>query len=98
MYHVLTQCRRTSTYFSLKSTYTIKEARRNIAGTVRSAERGNLATITRHQKPVAYMLSPRRLSELLETMEILADPEAMKSIGDAEAGRGRVYDVKKLPD
>ena len=65
---------------------------------VRSAERGNLATITRHQKPVAYVLSPQRLSELLETMEILADPEAMKSIRDAEAGRGRVYDVKELPD
>lgn len=65
---------------------------------VRSAERGNLATITRHQKPVAYVLSPQRLSELLETMEILADPEAMKSIRAAEAGRGRVYDVKELPD
>lgn len=80
----------------MKNTYTIKEAQQNLAGMVRVAERGNLATITRHQKPVAYVLSPGRLNELLETMEILADAKAMKAIRDAEAGRGKVYDAKDL--
>ena len=65
---------------------------------VRVAERGSLATITRHQKPVAYVLSPGRLSELLETMEILADARAMKAVRDAEAGRGKVYDAEELPE
>ena len=65
---------------------------------VRVAERGSLATITRHQKPVAYVLSPSRLNELLETMEILADAKAMKAIRDAEAGRGKVYEAKDLPE
>jgi len=87
-----------STPFLVKNTYTIKEAQRNIVGMVRTAERGNLATITRHQKPVAYVLSPQRLSELLETMEILADPKAMQSIRDAEAGRGKVYELDALPE
>jgi prevent-host-death family protein len=82
----------------MDNTYTIKEAQRNLAGMVRVAERGQLATVTRHQKPVAYVISPRRLSELLETMEILADPKAMQSIRDGEAGRGKVYDVKELPE
>jgi len=76
----------------------MKEAQRNIAAMVRAAERGQLATITRHQKPVAYVISPQRLSELLETMEILADPQAMKAVRDAEAGRGKVYDLKALPE
>ena len=84
--------------FPVKSTYTIKEAQRQIAAVVRSVERGHLATITRHQKPVAYVLSPERLNELLETMEILSDREAMRAIADAEAGRGKVYDAKDLPD
>jgi len=84
--------------FIVNNTYTIKEAQAGIAGMVRTAERGNLATITRHQKPVAYVLSPQRLSELLETMEILADPDAMQSIRDAEAGRGKVRDAKELPE
>jgi antitoxin YefM len=82
----------------MDNTYTIKEAQRNLAGMVRVAERGQLATVTRHQKPVAYVISPRRLSELLETMEILADPKAMQSIRDGEVGRGKVYDVKELPE
>ena len=80
----------------MKNTYTIKEAQRNLTGMVRVAERGNLATITRHQKPVAYVLSPGRLNELLETMEILADDKAMKAIRDAEAGRGKAHDLKDL--
>lgn len=82
----------------MKNTYTIKEAQREIAQVVRSAERGHLATITRHQKPVAYVISPQRLSELLETMELLADPSAMQAIRDAEADRGKVYLAKNLPE
>ena len=82
----------------MNNTYTIKEAQTDIAGMVRTAERGHLATITRHQKPVAYVLSPQRFSEILETMEILADPKAMQAIREAEAGRGKVFDVKELSD
>jgi antitoxin YefM len=82
----------------MKSTYTIKEAQRNITSMVRTAERGQLATITRHQMPVACVISPQRLSELLETMEILADPEAMESIRKAEANEGKVFNVKELPE
>lgn len=82
----------------MKNTYTIKEAQRNLTDMVRVAERGNLTTITRHQKPVAYLIGPQRLNELLETMEILVDARAMKAIRDAEAGRGKIYDVEDLPE
>ena len=82
----------------MNNTYTIKEAQRNVAGMVRSAESGRLATITRHQKPVAYVISPARFGELLETMEILADPKAMLAIRNAEAGRGKMFDAKDLPE
>lgn len=84
--------------FNMKNTYTIKEAQQNIAGMVRVAERGALATITRHQKPVAYVLSPARLNELLETLEIVSDSKAMKAIRDAETRHGKVYDAKDLPE
>jgi len=83
---------------AMKRTYTIKEAQRQIAGMVRLVEHGEVATITRHQKPVAYVISPPRLNELLKTMEILADPKAVKAIGEAKAGVGMVYDAKDLPD
>jgi len=65
---------------------------------VRTVEHGRLATITRHQKPVAYVLSPERFNEIVETMEILTDQNAMKAIRDAEAGRGKVFEADELPE
>ena len=82
----------------MKSTYTIKEAQRDIARMVRSVETGRLATITRHEKPVAYLISPERFKEILETMEILADPDAVKAIRDAQAGKTKFIDLEDLPD
>jgi prevent-host-death family protein len=75
----------------------MKQAQRNIAAVVRAAERGRIGVITRRQKPVAYVLSPARLSELLETMEILADPKAMQAIRKAETGRGKNFAAKDMP-
>ncbi len=84
----------------MKTVYTVKEAQRSMAQLVRTAESGRMATITRHDKTVAYVLGEEQLTGLLETMEILADPKAMKAIRDAEAGVGRdkVVRVEDLPD
>lgn len=84
--------------FLMKKAYTIKEAQRSLAAVVRTAERGNLATITRHDQPVAYVIGTERLAAIAETMEILANPAAMKAIRDAEAGKGRLYDAEDLPE
>jgi antitoxin YefM len=81
----------------MKKAYSIKEAQRNLAAVVRTAERGNLATLTRHDRPVAYLIGAERLAAIAETMEILADPQAMQAIRAAEAGRGKLYDAADLP-
>ena len=82
----------------MKSAYTIKEAQKNLSAVVRQAERGTLATITRHHRPVAHIISAERLSAIAETMEILADPEAMKAIRDAESGKSKTYPASVLLD
>lgn len=69
-----------------------------MAQLVKTAESGRMATITRHDKTVAYVLGEEQLTGLLETMEILADPKAMKAIRDAEAGGGKYFSVDELPD
>jgi PHD/YefM family antitoxin component YafN of YafNO toxin-antitoxin module len=84
--------------FPMKSAYTIKEAQKNLSAVVRHAERGSLATIIRRKKPVAHIISAERLSAIAETMEILADPAAMKAIRDAESGKGKWYSVEDLAD
>ena len=40
----------------------------------------------------------KRGFELLETAEILADPQAMKAIRDAAAGRTKFYRLEDLSD
>ena len=82
----------------MKSAYTIKEAQKNQSAVVRHAERGSLATITRRKKPVAHIISAERLSAIAETMEILADPAAMKAIRDAESGNAKTYPASVLLD
>jgi antitoxin YefM len=86
--------------FSMKTVYSIKEAQRDMAQLVRTAESGRMATITRHDKTVAYVLGAEEMSALLETMEILSDPQAMQAIRDAEAGKfeGKWIDLEDLPD
>ena len=84
--------------FCMKSAYTIKEAQKNLSAVIRQAERGSLATITRHHKPVVHIISAELLSAIAETMEILADPAAMKAIRDAESGKAKTYPASALLD
>jgi prevent-host-death family protein len=74
------------------------EAQRNLAAMVRTAESGQLATITRHNQPVVYVISAERMGAIAETMEILANPEAMKAIRAAEAGKGKAIPAEELPE
>ena len=82
----------------MENTYTIKTLQRNTATAIERAETGRLVTITRHDEPVAVIISHARLGALVETMEILANPEAMKSLRDAKSPRTRYTPLDKLPD
>jgi antitoxin YefM len=82
----------------MKGTYNIKLAQSKFASLVREVEQGGMATITRHDKPVAYMLGADDLTALIETTELLANPAARKAIADAEANRGRTYTLDELEE
>ncbi|KAF5408877.1 MAG: hypothetical protein Udaeo2_08960 [Candidatus Udaeobacter sp.] len=58
----------------MKNTYSVKELQRETAAAVRTAESGVLVTITRHERPVAHVISDERLSALLETLDPAANP------------------------
>ncbi len=80
----------------MKSTYTIKELQRETAAAVRAAEGGTLVTITRHDRPVAHVLSDERLGALLETMELLADPDFQREWRKEKAGRERYVSLEAV--
>jgi PHD/YefM family antitoxin component YafN of YafNO toxin-antitoxin module len=65
---------------------------------VSEAQSGVVATITKRDETVAYVIGKDRMSALVETMEILADPAAMKAIRDNESGRLKSRSIDEIPD
>ena len=84
--------------FDVKSTYTIKELQRETAAAVRAAEKGSLVTITRYDRPVVHVISDERLGALLETMELLTDPDFVAAWQQEKAGKGKYYPASSLAD
>ncbi|MFZ4484495.1 MAG: type II toxin-antitoxin system Phd/YefM family antitoxin [Chthoniobacterales bacterium] len=79
----------------MATTYSVTEAQAKFPAIVREAAEQPVI-ITRRDKVVGYLLSPERFEAMLETMEILANPEAMKAIRDAEEGRTKYHPLSVL--
>ncbi|MBU0677979.1 MAG: type II toxin-antitoxin system prevent-host-death family antitoxin [Verrucomicrobia bacterium] len=72
----------------MKTTYSITEAQAKLPSLVREAQ-GVPVTITRHDQTVAYVISKKRMDAITETLEVLANPAAMKAIREARDGKTR---------
>ncbi len=81
----------------MKTTYSITEAQAKFPALVKEAAE-HPVVITRRNETVGYLLSQDRMDAMLETMEILANPEAMKAIRDFEAGTESYRPLSELMD
>ena len=52
--------------------------------------------ITKNGRPAAVLIAPEDLESLVETIEILSDPEAMAAIRDAQGGAGEVTSGEEM--
>ena len=80
----------------MKNTYSVKELQRDTAAAVRAAESGALVTITRHEKPVVHVISDERLSALLETLELAANPNFVAAEARLRAGKTKFRPLSAL--
>lgn len=71
----------------MKNTYTIARGQSQFPQLVRAAEKGGIAVVTRHEKPVAYVLSAERLEALMETRELLGNSEFVRTLKADQAGK-----------
>ena len=81
-------------------TMDISEAREQISQIGEKLRKARLIKVTRHKKDAFFFVDPDYLEALIETVEILSDPEAMQmlreSLADIEAGRLHDHeDVKR---
>jgi len=52
--------------------------------------------ISRHGKIVGVYLSRDRIEALIETMELLSNPEFLKALKAYRTGRMKLYDIEEL--
>lgn len=82
----------------MESIVTVSQLQAQAPRLVRQAEKNGAVTIARHGKPVAFLVSRDRMEAIIETMEIMANPKAMKAIRDYEAGKTKFKDISCLDD
>jgi PHD/YefM family antitoxin component YafN of YafNO toxin-antitoxin module len=68
----------------VKSTFSITEAQANLPRIVRSS---SIVGISKHNRVAGFYIPRERFEALLETMELLANPDAMKTLKLAKAGK-----------
>jgi prevent-host-death family protein len=82
----------------MNSTVTISELQAQAPKCVRRAEQQGAITIARHGRAVAFLVSRDRMEAIIETLEIMGNPRAMKAIRNYEAGKAKMKDVSCLDE
>jgi antitoxin YefM len=82
----------------MKSTYSVTEAQTQLPSLIRRAEKGEPVRIRRRNETVAYLVSRERMEAIVETIELLANPDAMKAIAAHRAGRMKLRPLSALDE
>jgi prevent-host-death family protein len=82
----------------VKDTYSVSEIGRHPAQVLRRAEQRGSVTVCRNGRIIGFVVSRDRMEAILETLEIMADNEAMKAIHKYQAGEARFKDVRCLDE
>ncbi|MBI2893048.1 MAG: type II toxin-antitoxin system prevent-host-death family antitoxin [Deltaproteobacteria bacterium] len=80
----------------MKSTYTVTEAQARLPGLLRQVAKGGPVCIRRRNETVAYLLSRERMEAIVETLEILGNPGAMRAIRAHRTGKMRFLPLASL--
>jgi antitoxin YefM len=75
----------------------VSEAQAQLPTLLKRAE-NEVIVITRRDKTVAYLVSAQRMEAIVETLELMADPEAMKALRRARENKGKFYPLSILDE
>ena len=79
-----------------RSTVTAAELQSHTPKVLREAGRRGMLAVTEEGHVTAFLVSRDRVMAMIETMEILSNPEAMKAVHEFESGKGKFYTVEEL--
>jgi prevent-host-death family protein len=78
------------------STYSVTQAQTNLPRLIKEAAAEGSIAITRHEETVAYLISRGRMDAIMETLDVLGNPAAMKALRDYEAGKTKFRPLSAL--
>ena len=81
----------------MTAAYTLAEASKKLPALFKKAAE-NPVIITHQNKVVGYLVASGDMEARIETLEIMANPKAMKAIRDAKADRTQYHPVEVLGD
>ncbi len=81
----------------MADTYTIKSAQQKLSALVEEAA-DHPVTITKQGRAVAVLISIERMEAIAETMELLADPNAMSAVRKHREGAAVHHDLSAIDD
>ena len=79
----------------MKTTFDIAEAQAKLPRLVRSKQ---TISVRNRDQTVAFIVPRERMEALLETMEILANPAAMRAIRRDQSGKGKYLPLSVLDE
>ena len=82
----------------MSSTYSVSEAQTNLPRLLKDANEEGSIAITRHAETVAYLVSRERMEAIVETLDLLANPHAMRAVRDYEAGKTKFLPLSALDE
>lgn len=81
----------------MKNTYSVAKAQANFTRILKEAEKHPIS-ITRHDETVAFILSRDRMEAIVESLEVMANPEAMKAIREHQSGKLKFQPLSVLDE
>ena len=82
----------------MKSTYSVAEAQSQLPRLIKEAEEAGSVRIRRREETVAFLVSRERMDAIVETLEILANPDALRAIESYRKGRSKLRSLAALKD
>jgi prevent-host-death family protein len=81
----------------MKTTYSVSKGQSQFPALIRTAQRRGVATVTKHDETVAYVVSRETWEAMLETMELLGNPDFQRQWRRLRAGKVKYHSLDALP-
>ncbi|MGO8766029.1 MAG: type II toxin-antitoxin system Phd/YefM family antitoxin [Limisphaerales bacterium] len=81
-----------------RSTVTVGELQSQTQKIMRQTERRGVLAVTREGRVAAFLISRDRVMAMIETMELLSNPQATEAVREFESGKTRMHPVTVLDE